>query len=122
MPAAHRLRRVCPIPSNVVSTLDKLPACAVARVAATNAQNDNDNGSDNDNDNDNGSDSDKETTMPELAISESWKDLKPIPDCFQPDPLPEVYLPDAATADERYYVQRHPTSQDQGGIAPVRRS
>ncbi|ADZ71542.1 2,4'-dihydroxyacetophenone dioxygenase family protein [Polymorphum gilvum] len=42
--------------------------------------------------------------MPEAPNSEFWKDLKPISTVFQPDALPEVYIGNAATDDERYYV------------------
>ena len=42
--------------------------------------------------------------MPELAKNEFWKDLKPIDKVFQPDAQPEVYLQNAPTDDERYYV------------------
>src|SRR5450631_640699 len=45
-----------------------------------------------------------ETFMPEAAISEFWRDLKPISKVFQPDALPEVYLANAPTDDDRYYV------------------
>ena len=36
--------------------------------------------------------------------TEFWRDLKPIEKVFQTDAKPEVYLPDAPTDDERYYV------------------
>lgn len=42
--------------------------------------------------------------MPEKPTSEFWRELKPIPNCFQPDARPEVYLADAPTDDARYYV------------------
>ena len=42
--------------------------------------------------------------MPDHATTEFWKDLKPITKVFQPDALPEVYLENAPTEDERYYV------------------
>jgi 2,4'-dihydroxyacetophenone dioxygenase len=42
--------------------------------------------------------------MPEAAISEFWKDLKPIANVFQPDALPEVYTANAPSDDERLYV------------------
>jgi 2,4'-dihydroxyacetophenone dioxygenase len=42
--------------------------------------------------------------MPEKATNEFWKYLKPISDCFQPDAQPEVYIQNAPTEDERYYV------------------
>ena len=35
---------------------------------------------------------------------EFWRNLKPIEKVFQPDALPEVYMANAATDDERYYV------------------
>ena len=43
--------------------------------------------------------------MPEIANNEFWKDLKPITKVFQPDALPEVYLANAPTEDERYYEE-----------------
>ncbi len=42
--------------------------------------------------------------MPEDAVTEFWKDLKPIENSSRPDALPEVYLPQVATDDDRYYV------------------
>lgn len=42
--------------------------------------------------------------MPDAPKTGFWKDLKPITKVFQPDAKPKVYLPDAATDDERYYV------------------
>ncbi|MER5832679.1 hypothetical protein ABT116_17950 [Streptomyces sp. NPDC002130] len=42
--------------------------------------------------------------MPEEAKSEFWKDLKPITDSMKPDAQPEVYLPQVATDDDRYYA------------------
>ena len=43
--------------------------------------------------------------MPERAISEFWRDLKPSAKVFQPDANPEVYIAGAPTEDERcYYV------------------
>jgi 2,4'-dihydroxyacetophenone dioxygenase len=42
--------------------------------------------------------------MPEEAQQEFWKGLKPIPNCFQPDAQPEVYIANAPTQDDRYYV------------------
>lgn len=42
--------------------------------------------------------------MPEIPTKEFWRDLKPITKVFRPDAQPEVYLPDAAIDDERYYV------------------
>jgi 2,4'-dihydroxyacetophenone dioxygenase len=46
----------------------------------------------------------EETEMPEDATKEFWKDLKPIENVFRPDAMPEVYIHNAATDDERYYV------------------
>lgn len=42
--------------------------------------------------------------MAEKPTSEFWRDLKPIINVFRPDAKPEVYIPDAATDDERFYV------------------
>ena len=42
--------------------------------------------------------------MPEAATTEFWKNLKPITTVFQPNALPEIYAPDVANADERYFV------------------
>jgi 2,4'-dihydroxyacetophenone dioxygenase len=42
--------------------------------------------------------------MPEAPQTEFWRDLKPITKVFQPDARPEVYVPDAPTDDDRYYV------------------
>ena len=42
--------------------------------------------------------------MPEAATTEFWKSLKPITTVFQPNALPEIYTPDIANADERYFV------------------
>ena len=42
--------------------------------------------------------------MPEAATTEFWKSLKPITTVFQPNALPEIYTPDVANADERYFV------------------
>src|SRR5918996_4113898 len=39
-----------------------------------------------------------------MAGTEFWRDLKPIPNVFKSHALPEVYLQDAPTDDERYYV------------------
>src|SRR3954454_25016914 len=39
-----------------------------------------------------------------MAGTEFWRDLKPIPNVFKPHALPDVYLSDAPTDDERYYV------------------
>ena len=36
--------------------------------------------------------------------TEFWRDLKPITKVFKADALPEVFLTDAATGDERFYV------------------
>jgi 2,4'-dihydroxyacetophenone dioxygenase len=46
----------------------------------------------------------EEMAMPELATTEFWKELKPISKVFQPNALPEVYISNAPTDDERYYV------------------
>jgi 2,4'-dihydroxyacetophenone dioxygenase len=35
---------------------------------------------------------------------EFWRDIKPIPNSFKPDTLPEVHIANAPTEDERYYV------------------
>lgn len=42
--------------------------------------------------------------MHKHGTNEFWRDLKPIDKVFQPDALPEVYLPKIADCDERYYV------------------
>ena len=42
--------------------------------------------------------------MPELAHREFWKDLKPIAQVFKPDALPEAYIQNAPTEDEKFYV------------------
>ena len=42
--------------------------------------------------------------MVEAATKEFWKDIAPIDKVFQPNALPEAYIADAATDDERYYV------------------
>jgi 2,4'-dihydroxyacetophenone dioxygenase len=42
--------------------------------------------------------------MPDSATTEFWRDLKPIPNVFRPDAMPEAYIADAATDDDRYYV------------------
>ena len=42
--------------------------------------------------------------MPEAAITEFWKDLKPIQKVFQLDALPEVYSQNAPGGDERLFV------------------
>ena len=36
--------------------------------------------------------------------TEFWRDLKPITSVFKADARPEVYVADAPTEDERYYV------------------
>jgi 2,4'-dihydroxyacetophenone dioxygenase len=46
----------------------------------------------------------KEPAVPEAPKQEFWKNLKPIENSMKPDALPEVYLPDVATDDDRYYV------------------
>ena len=42
--------------------------------------------------------------MPDAPTTEFWRDLKPITKVFKPDALPEVYIANAPTDDERYYV------------------
>ena len=42
--------------------------------------------------------------MPEAAQTEFWRDMKPIKQVFRKHSLPEMYTPDIATDDERYYV------------------
>ena len=42
--------------------------------------------------------------MPEAAQTEFWRDLKPIKKTFRKHSLPEMYTPDIASDDERYYV------------------
>jgi 2,4'-dihydroxyacetophenone dioxygenase len=42
--------------------------------------------------------------MPEAAKTEFWKDMKAIEKVFQPDALPEVYVPKIASADDRYFA------------------
>jgi 2,4'-dihydroxyacetophenone dioxygenase len=42
--------------------------------------------------------------MAESATTEFWRDLKPIPDVFRPDAMPEAYIANAPTDDNRYYV------------------
>ena len=42
--------------------------------------------------------------MPERASGEFWATLKPIANVFKPDAMPESYLANAPTEDERYYV------------------
>lgn len=42
--------------------------------------------------------------MPEPATTEFWKTIKPIAEVFKPDALPEAYVGNAPTTDERYYV------------------
>ncbi len=42
--------------------------------------------------------------MPEAPTTEFWRDIKPITKVFQPDALPEVYVPNAPIDDQRYYV------------------
>ena len=39
-----------------------------------------------------------------MSETEFWRDLKPITSVFKADARPEVYLTDAPTEDERYYV------------------
>ncbi|QMV73413.1 2,4'-dihydroxyacetophenone dioxygenase family protein [Comamonas piscis] len=42
--------------------------------------------------------------MVDKANTEFWQTLQPIANPFMPDALPEVYIPDAASEDERLYV------------------
>jgi len=42
--------------------------------------------------------------MAEAPTTEFWKDIKPIKKVFRPDALPEAYIANAPTDDERYYV------------------
>jgi 2,4'-dihydroxyacetophenone dioxygenase len=42
--------------------------------------------------------------MPEVAKTEFWKDIKAIEKVFKPDAMPEVYIPKAAFADEKYFM------------------
>jgi 2,4'-dihydroxyacetophenone dioxygenase len=42
--------------------------------------------------------------MPEAPHTEFWRDLAPIANVFQPDALPEVYLANAPSEDDRLYV------------------
>ena len=42
--------------------------------------------------------------MAETANSEFWRDLKPIEQKFRPGALPEAYIADAPTDDDRYYA------------------
>lgn len=42
--------------------------------------------------------------MPEAALKEFWKDVAPIKKVFQTDALPEIYVHNAPTDDERLYV------------------
>ena len=42
--------------------------------------------------------------MPEPAAAEFWRDLKPIEGVFKADAMPEAYIADAPTEDERWYV------------------
>ncbi len=47
---------------------------------------------------------DKEEYMTDATGTEFWRDIKPIPDTFQPHALPEAYISNAPTDDERFYV------------------
>jgi hypothetical protein len=42
--------------------------------------------------------------MPEAALTEFWKDIKPIEKVFHADALPEIYAPNAPGGDERLFV------------------
>jgi len=46
----------------------------------------------------------REDAMNEQPKPEFWRGLKPIEKVFQPDAKPEVYISNAPTDDERYYV------------------
>ena len=46
----------------------------------------------------------REETLAEASGGEFWRDLKPIEHAFKPGALPEVYISQAATDDERYYA------------------
>ena len=51
----------------------------------------------------------KEEPMPEAAKSEFWRDLKPISNAFRPHAVPEAYISNAPTDDERFYAPRTET-------------
>jgi 2,4'-dihydroxyacetophenone dioxygenase len=42
--------------------------------------------------------------MAETTNTEFWRDLKPITTVFKPEAVPEAYISNAPTDDERYYV------------------
>ena len=42
--------------------------------------------------------------MSSKAVTEFWRDIKPIENSFKPDALPEVYMKDPANSDERYFI------------------
>lgn len=42
--------------------------------------------------------------MPEEAVNEFWKDLKPIAEVFKPDAGRDVHMSAVADADEKYFV------------------
>ena len=42
--------------------------------------------------------------MPDAPTTEFWRDLQPITKVFQPDALPEAYIQNAPTDDDRYYA------------------
>ena len=42
--------------------------------------------------------------MADTTNTEFWRDLKPITTVFRPDAVPEAYIANAPTDDERYYV------------------
>ncbi|TAL75137.1 MAG: cupin domain-containing protein [Burkholderiaceae bacterium] len=42
--------------------------------------------------------------MADAPTTEFWKDIAAIPNVFKPDALPEAYIANAPTDDERYYV------------------
>jgi 2,4'-dihydroxyacetophenone dioxygenase len=39
----------------------------------------------------------------------SWRELKPVAEVFRPGAVPEQYIHDAATYDERWYAPLSPT-------------
>jgi 2,4'-dihydroxyacetophenone dioxygenase len=53
---------------------------------------------------DTGSAPTQEEPMAEAAQTEFWRDLKPIEKVFASHALPEMYTPDIATDDQRWYV------------------
>jgi len=41
--------------------------------------------------------------------NEFWRELKPVAEVFRPGAVPEQYIHDAATYDERYFAPLSPT-------------